>query len=739
VRGRETLTFTVLSLAIVLAIAVSAAAGVRAGHPRPRPAAPQAYAAAVHDRPTWQSYLEQPANSDVTPVSAAVLLGSVSGARALTGHGGGDTTLTMLPGGAPATVLLDYGIEVEGSPYVTVESYAGDGPAPALSLAFSESMAYLRVPGSSVLAAPAAAGDTTVTVQSRSRHGRLTFAVGDTVTVGSPAETDTITAISGAALTLKVPLADSHPAGAAVRSRPGAVTGDSALHAPRRVSVRVTSASTLAGGLMGGFRFEAITLTQPGTVVLSGAGVRFGDGYLATAADYQGYFESSSTAFNTMYYDGAYTEQTDMQPAGVNGATEPSVIEGQGIADTLGANGEDYVKQSLLALITSSPRGGGLNAVTRCRARPHGNPRCHSEPYSNSYSSWTLDAATEYYRDTGDKAFAEQVLPWLVGQLSYDASLAGRHGLIVTSPQDSAASGGYDWDFYDGAKTGQVTAFNELYYRALRDVAYIEASLGNPARAARYNRTAGHVRNAINAYLLNRATGTYYLSRSDHSTLAQDANALAVAFGIAPKADVPKIVSSLKTLWGPHGSKTYSGAAYNPLISPFITAFEVEADYLAGDNADAEQLLNLTWDQMIDPHNPFYTGTMWENLGPSGTPTKARTSLAHGWSSGPTPIMISYVLGVQPLAPGYQTFTVAPHPGSLQWAQGAIPTPYGRILVRWQADGRRLSLTVTVPPQATAFISLPGGSPATLAGGHSGAKRTFTADAQANDQPRAND
>ena len=275
---------------------------------------------------------------------------------------------------------------------------------------------------------------------------------------------------------------------------------------------------------MGGFRFEAITLSTPGTIVLSGAGVQFGGGYLATPSDYQGYFESSSGALNTMFYDGAYTEQTDMQPAGTNGATQPSVldgakrdraiwsgdlgIEGQGIADTLGSNGNDYVKQSLLTLITSSPQGGGLNADTLFR----------TGPYSNSYSSWTLDAATEYYRNTGDTAFARQVLPWLEGELSYDATLTDGTGLIVTGASISTTSGGYDWDFYDGAKTGVVTAYNALYYRALRDVAYIEASLGNTAKAAAYNQTAGEVRDSINANLLNPATGTYYLSESDHST-----------------------------------------------------------------------------------------------------------------------------------------------------------------------------------------------------------------------------
>ena len=661
-------------------------------------------------------------------MSATVLSGSVSNARGLSSAGHGDTTLTVTSASDPATVLLDYGVEVEGSPYLDVGSYSGT--APAVSLAFTEAKTYLRTPGSSTLTAAADAGATTISLQPGTPRSPLTFAAGDTVTVGSPPEVDHIGSVSGSTLTLKTPLTQAHPAGATVTSTPGAITGDSAFQ-PRAVPVSVTATGTLSGGFMGGFRFEAITLSTPGTVVLHGAGLQFGGAYLARASDYQGFFLSSSKAFNTMFYDGAYTEQTDMQPAGAGGATQPSVldgakrdraiwsgdlkIEGQGIADTLGTNGDDYVKQSLLTLITSSQPGGGLNADTLFR----------TAPYSNSYSSWTLDAATTYYRNTGDTAFAPQVLPWLEGQLGYDSTLTDSDGLIVTGSQISTTNGGYDWDFYDGAKTGVVTAFNDLYYQSLRDVAYIEASLGNTAKAAAYNRTADHVRDAINANLLNPATGTYYLSETDHTTFAQDANALSVLFGVAPAAKVPGILSALKALWGPHGSEPFSGTTYSNLISPYITAYEVEADYLAGDTADAEDLMRLTWDQMIDPENPFFTGTMWENIGPDGTATEARTSLAHGWASGPTPILAGYVLGVQPVNPGYQTFTVAPHPGSLRWAEGAVPTPYGRIFVRWVRDGQRLVLTVAVPAQATASIELPDGRHVTLAGGPRGTESTF--------------
>src|SRR5207249_873230 len=124
-----------------------------------------------------QQYLEQPANSNVRPVSATVLSGSVANPGGLAQGGHGTTTLTV-----------------------------------------------------------------------------------------TPAETGQIVSVSGATLTLKAPLAQAHPAGASVTSTPGAITGDSAFQ-PRDVSLPVTGTGTLSSGFMGGFRFEAITLTTPGTLV----------------------------------------------------------------------------------------------------------------------------------------------------------------------------------------------------------------------------------------------------------------------------------------------------------------------------------------------------------------------------------------------------------------------------------------------------------------------------------------
>lgn len=94
----------------------------------------------------WETYLEQPTTSNVRPVSATVLSGSVANPRGLTARGGGLTTLTVRPGGRPATVLLDYGKDIEGYPYVTVKSHSSGSTPPSVSLAFSEARQYMWTP-----------------------------------------------------------------------------------------------------------------------------------------------------------------------------------------------------------------------------------------------------------------------------------------------------------------------------------------------------------------------------------------------------------------------------------------------------------------------------------------------------------------------------------------------------------------------------------------------------------------
>ena len=64
------------------------------------------------------------------------------------------------------------------------------------------------------------------------------------------------------------------------------------------------------GLIQGGERYERIALTTPGSLTLSSAGIEF-TAVRATAADYRGWFDSSSALLNRIWFDGAYTTQLD--------------------------------------------------------------------------------------------------------------------------------------------------------------------------------------------------------------------------------------------------------------------------------------------------------------------------------------------------------------------------------------------------------------------------------------------
>jgi alpha-L-rhamnosidase len=111
----------------------------------------------------------------------------------------------------------------------------------------------------------------------------------------------------------------------------------------------------------------------------------------------------------------------------------------------------------------------------------------------------------------------------------------------------------------------------------------------------------------------------------------------------------------------------------------------------------------------MDATGPNDTGTDWELVAADGSPGfGAYTSLAHGWAGGATPDLSSYILGVQPVTAGYAIWTVHPHPGSLLWAEGDVPTPRGTIDVRWaQSRGARFALEVSGPARTQGVIVVP--------------------------------
>ncbi|MFJ8988835.1 alpha-L-rhamnosidase C-terminal domain-containing protein [Streptomyces sp. NPDC102279] len=412
----------------------------------------------------------------------------------------------------------------------------------------------------------------------------------------------------------------------------------------------------------------------------------------------------------------------DFIPPGSNAAA--SVLDGarrdraiwsgdilvEGLTDYYSVNNPEYIKQSLNLLGSRQLSSGFVPGALHPATVPHLGPLTPGDTttYSATYSMYFVSGLASYYLHTGDKDFVTKQWPAVKREIAWNATRLDANGLFSTR----AGVDGADWNFYDSDKGGEVSAYNILYYKTLLDGAALATAAGEASQAAAYRADAETLKTRINERLYDSKSGLYKISDTQ-SGVAQDANALAVLYGVAPPSKHEEILAKLKSvLWNtPYGPLPFSSDAGNKeLVSPFISGFELQARLADGDTANAQELLHNVWGHMIAP-GPNHTGTMWENIsGSDGRPgLKSGTSLSHGWSTAPTSALSSYVLGVRPDTPGYTSWTVQPHPGDLTWTRGRVPTPHGDIDVRWSArtGTDRFSLTVKAPSNTSGTIAIP--------------------------------
>ncbi|MEV8033750.1 alpha-L-rhamnosidase C-terminal domain-containing protein [Streptomyces sp. NPDC086182] len=382
----------------------------------------------------------------------------------------------------------------------------------------------------------------------------------------------------------------------------------------------------------------------------------------------------------------------------------------EGLTDYYSVNNPEYIKQSLNLLGSRQLSSGFVPGALHPATVPHLGPLTPGDTttYSATYSMYFVAGLASYYLHTGDKDFVTRQWPVVKRELAWNATRLDGNGLFSTR----AGVDGADWNFYDSDKGGEVSAYNILYYKTLLDGAALATAAGEASQAAAYRADAETLRTRINERLYDSTSGLYKISDTQ-SGVAQDANALAVLYGVAPSSKHEEILAKLKSaLWSsPYGPLPFSSDAGNKdLVSPFVSGFELQARLAAGDTANAQELLHDVWGHMIAP-GPNQTGTMWENIsGRDGTPgLGSGTSLSHGWSTAPTSALSSYVLGVRPDTAGYTSWTVQPHPGDLTWTRGSVPTPHGDIDVRWTAGTGtdRFSLTVDAPKATSGTIAIP--------------------------------
>ena len=201
------------------------------------------------------------------------------------------------------------------------------------------------------------------------------------------------------------------------------------------------------------------------------------------------------------------------------------------------------------------------------------------------------------------------------------------------------------------------------------------------------------------------------------SSDTQTAYVLALYFGMLPEHLRQQAAGRLAANVKEYGNHITTGFLGTPHIC------EVLSEYGYSDVA-YKLLLQETCPSWIYPVKLGAT-TIWErwnSINPDGSIVGGMNSFNHYSYGSIGDWLYRYAVGIRETSPGFRTFEVDPHPGGgFKYMEASTRTPYGKIRVRWEADGNVIrSIVVSIPAGTTASVHCPDGEVRVLGSGNYG-------------------
>ena len=313
--------------------------------------------------------------------------------------------------------------------------------------------------------------------------------------------------------------------------------------------------------------------------------------------------------------------------------------------------------------------------------------------WQNLLPTWTflwMRWAQEHYQLVGNKEFGREMLAFL------DRNIAGMKKAI----NDRGLFAMFGWNLFDWAPMdtpgdGIVTHINCLASLGLTQCAQLARDLGDESKANDWDKAARGLADAVNKHLWSDAKNAYvdciHADGSISKVFSQQTQTAAFISGVATGDRATKCAAAMH-----NPPKGFVKAG-----SPFFMFFLLEALVREQKYDALIDTIRDYWGKQIDAG----ATTFWEMYHEgSGRLTRSH---CHGWSAAPTFFLTQYVLGVQPIEPGYARVAIAPKLGNLAWAQGRVPTPRGVIECYWKNSDKAFELTVSLPAGVGSQIDLP--------------------------------
>lgn len=277
---------------------------------------------------------------------------------------------------------------------------------------------------------------------------------------------------------------------------------------------------------------------------------------------------------------------------------------------------------------------------------------------------------------------------------TFELSIDPVTGLVSNLPGTSLSD--HPLDPYDESGAAHLVA-NCMYVNGQRTLGKVQATLGDPAAGAQSSYKANAVKLAINQHLFDGVDS--YVDTLGSTEFHGLSNAIALLYDIVPLTKRQAVIDALVA--SGFDAMTYGGA--------YLT----EGLWQVG---EIQHLIDLTlepgerWLYMLDEG----ATTAWEGWLPLA-------SLCHAFTAYPLRYLPEGLFGIEPVVPGFRTFTVAPTlVDQLDWALADVPTPFGLIHARWEKTGMGMLLALDVPGNSTCHLTLAKTGPGTelLEGGN---------------------
>lgn len=311
------------------------------------------------------------------------------------------------------------------------------------------------------------------------------------------------------------------------------------------------------------------------------------------------------------------------------------------------------------------------------------------------YEMGWVEGLHSYWRLSGDLSLVAELYPAAQRFATFLAGYEGAAGLLDVPPAHWSQSALVDWPAVS-SRSGESTALNAQYAALLRQMGDLAAALGDSGTAQGYYERSMAVQQAINAVLFLPEQGCYAASRLDGELVAPSphAQAWALRYGIVPAERQASTAQALLRQLSPFFDE--QGYA---VVEPLGFFSVLEALGRTGHTAAALNLIRQQYGRMIEQG----ATTWWELF--SSQQTRGQ-SLSHVWGGSPTWFLSAQVLGG--LVTGPDRWQVAPHPGGLTYARGAVPLGGNVLEIDWQAPRcGQFDLSLTAPPGSSGDLLLP--------------------------------